>query len=142
MDTRTLYSLRYVQDQSEGSKERERHYEIFPEREAYVEQPRDALPAEARRRPAAEIECVRRPGARAFRLRKAQGELAPHAVDVIVEGHDPPDRDAEVAVRAPARAERDVNVDVTGLHAWNLAARGRLTVARGTAGRRAAGRRR
>lgn len=41
MDTRTLFSLRYVQDQSEGSKDRERHYEIFPEREAYVEQPRD-----------------------------------------------------------------------------------------------------
>ena len=41
MDTRTLASLRYVQDQQEGSKDRERHYEIFPEREAFVEQPRD-----------------------------------------------------------------------------------------------------
>ena len=40
-DQRTLYSLRYIQDQQEGQKDRERHYEIFPEREAYVEQPRD-----------------------------------------------------------------------------------------------------
>lgn len=37
MDTRSLASLRHVQDQQEGSKDRERHYEIFPERETYVE---------------------------------------------------------------------------------------------------------
>ena len=37
IDTRSLASLRHVQDQQEGSKDRERHYEIFPERESYVE---------------------------------------------------------------------------------------------------------
>lgn len=35
-DTRTLASLRFVQDQQEGRKERERRYEIFPERSAYL----------------------------------------------------------------------------------------------------------
>ena len=37
IDMETLASLRYVQDQQEGSKDRERHYEIFPEREAFTE---------------------------------------------------------------------------------------------------------
>ncbi|MFL5575248.1 MAG: DUF3108 domain-containing protein [Gemmatimonadaceae bacterium] len=37
MDTRSLASLRFHQDQNEGTKERERKYEIFPEREAYSE---------------------------------------------------------------------------------------------------------
>ncbi len=38
MDVRTLNSLRFVQDQSEGRKEREKRYEIYPERAAYVEE--------------------------------------------------------------------------------------------------------
>lgn len=37
MDTRTLASLRFVQDQDEGPKERERRYEIFPETQQYRE---------------------------------------------------------------------------------------------------------
>lgn len=36
-DTRTLSSLRFVQDQDEGPKERERHYEIFPDLAQYRE---------------------------------------------------------------------------------------------------------
>jgi hypothetical protein len=36
-DTRALASLRFVQDQQEGRKERERRYEIFPERAVYRE---------------------------------------------------------------------------------------------------------
>lgn len=37
MDTATLSSLRFVQDQDEGPKERERHYEIFPDQRQYRE---------------------------------------------------------------------------------------------------------
>jgi Protein of unknown function (DUF3108). len=34
-DTQTLSSLRFVQQHEEGSKDRERHYEIYPERAVY-----------------------------------------------------------------------------------------------------------
>lgn len=37
MDVRTLNSLRFVQDTDQGSRERERRYEIFPERAVYNE---------------------------------------------------------------------------------------------------------
>ncbi|HEY0969946.1 MAG TPA: DUF3108 domain-containing protein [Gemmatimonadales bacterium] len=37
VDTATLSSLRFVQDQDEGPKERERRYEIYPERQLYRE---------------------------------------------------------------------------------------------------------
>lgn len=37
MDIRTLNSLRYIQDTDQGSRERERKYEIFPERAIYNE---------------------------------------------------------------------------------------------------------
>jgi hypothetical protein len=37
IDTRTLASLRYEQDFEEGGRTRERRYEIFPERQVYVE---------------------------------------------------------------------------------------------------------
>ena len=37
VDTATLSSLRFIQDQDEGPKERQRRYEIFPEREVYKE---------------------------------------------------------------------------------------------------------
>ncbi|MDH5235200.1 MAG: DUF3108 domain-containing protein [Gemmatimonadota bacterium] len=37
MDVRTLNSLRYIQDTDQGSRERERRYEIFPERSNYNE---------------------------------------------------------------------------------------------------------
>lgn len=37
MDLRTLNSLRYVQDTDQGSRERQRRYEIFPERAIYNE---------------------------------------------------------------------------------------------------------
>lgn len=36
-DTSTLSSLKFVQDQDEGPKERERHYEIFPEQATFRE---------------------------------------------------------------------------------------------------------
>jgi len=41
IDVETLSSLRYVQDQQEGGRERERRYEIYPERGVYVEQERN-----------------------------------------------------------------------------------------------------
>ena len=37
MDVQTLNSLRYIQDTDQGSRERERRYEIFPERAVYNE---------------------------------------------------------------------------------------------------------
>ena len=37
IDTLTLSSLRHVQDINEGSRDRERHFEIFPERQTYLE---------------------------------------------------------------------------------------------------------
>ncbi len=37
IDTETLSSLRFVQKLDEGSREREKHYEIYPERSVYVE---------------------------------------------------------------------------------------------------------
>jgi hypothetical protein len=40
IDTTTLSSLRFIQDQDEGPKERERRYEIFPDRQVYSEQVR------------------------------------------------------------------------------------------------------
>lgn len=36
-DTRTLHSLRFTQDLQEGRRDRERHFEIFPERQVYQE---------------------------------------------------------------------------------------------------------
>lgn len=38
IDAESLSSLRFKQDQREGSRERERHYEIFPSRAVYVEE--------------------------------------------------------------------------------------------------------
>jgi len=38
IDTRTFESLRFVQDLEEGSRDRERYYEIYPERATYSEQ--------------------------------------------------------------------------------------------------------
>ena len=40
IDTTTLSSLRFVQDQDEGPKERQRRYEIYPDRRVYTEQVR------------------------------------------------------------------------------------------------------
>lgn len=37
MDTTSLASLRYVSDQDEGPRERQRHYEIYPDRQVYTE---------------------------------------------------------------------------------------------------------
>ena len=37
MDTTSLSSLRFVQDQDEGPRERERRYEIYPDRQIYKE---------------------------------------------------------------------------------------------------------
>lgn len=37
MDTTSLSSLRFIQDQDEGPRERERRYEIFPDRQVYQE---------------------------------------------------------------------------------------------------------
>jgi hypothetical protein len=44
MDTRTLASLRHRQELSEGSKERERQFEIFPDRGVYIEDAKDPVP--------------------------------------------------------------------------------------------------
>ena len=44
MDTRTLASLRHRQELSEGSKERERQFEIFPDRGVYIEDSKDPAP--------------------------------------------------------------------------------------------------
>jgi len=43
LDTHTLASLRYVQDINEGSYDRERHFEIYPERRQFVQ---DSQPPE------------------------------------------------------------------------------------------------
>jgi hypothetical protein len=37
MDVETLDSLRFISEQKEGGREREKHYEIFPERAVYLE---------------------------------------------------------------------------------------------------------
>ena len=42
IDTESLASLRFIQDLDEGPKERERRYEIYPERRVYVDQLRAA----------------------------------------------------------------------------------------------------
>lgn len=39
IDTQELHSLRFIQDLEEGRRDRERHYEIYPERRVYVERP-------------------------------------------------------------------------------------------------------
>jgi uncharacterized protein DUF3108 len=44
MDTRSMASLRHRQELSEGSKERERQFEIYPDRGVYVEDARDPVP--------------------------------------------------------------------------------------------------
>lgn len=45
MDTQTLASLRHRQELQEGSRERERQFEIYPERQIYVENDRAPLPS-------------------------------------------------------------------------------------------------
>jgi hypothetical protein len=42
MDAQTLASLRFTQDLEQGSRERERRYEIYPERRVYVETSSDS----------------------------------------------------------------------------------------------------
>lgn len=39
IDTQELHSLRFIQDLEEGRRDRERHYEIYPDRSVYVERP-------------------------------------------------------------------------------------------------------
>jgi hypothetical protein len=43
IDTETLSSLRYVQRLQEGSRDRERHFEIYPDRSVYVEVTKNAV---------------------------------------------------------------------------------------------------
>jgi hypothetical protein len=45
MDTHTLSSLRFVQDQEEGGRDREKRFEIYPERSAYIEQGKAEKPS-------------------------------------------------------------------------------------------------
>jgi len=45
VDTATFRSLRYVQDQEEGGKKRERHFEIYPERAQFTENDKPAQPS-------------------------------------------------------------------------------------------------
>ena len=47
IDTRTMSSLRYTQDIDEATYERERHYEIYPERKTYHERGKKELPSVA-----------------------------------------------------------------------------------------------
>lgn len=46
MDVQTLNSLRHVQDYEQGGRERQRHWEIFPERATYIQQSENGEPAE------------------------------------------------------------------------------------------------
>src|SRR5688572_3854200 len=87
---------------------------VASELDALVEQAdesRDAISAEVGWRPAAEVERFHWPRAAA---RKAHRQLALHAREKLVHRHDLPDRDRKVAVAAPSRAERDVEVDMGG----------------------------
>ena len=47
VDTATFASLRHVQDLNEGSRDRERHFEIFPERQTYIEDQKPEQPSVA-----------------------------------------------------------------------------------------------
>lgn len=47
IDVRTLSSLRSLQDLNEGSRDRERHFEIYPERGVYVEDQKPEQPTVA-----------------------------------------------------------------------------------------------
>jgi hypothetical protein len=47
IDTRTMSSLRYTQDIDEATYERERHYEIYPDRKTYHETGKKELPSVA-----------------------------------------------------------------------------------------------
>ena len=44
LDVRTLSSLRHTQDLNEGSRDRERHFEIYPERGVYAEEGKEEQP--------------------------------------------------------------------------------------------------
>ena len=44
LDVRSLSSLRHTQDLNEGSRDRERHFEIYPERGVYVEEGKEEQP--------------------------------------------------------------------------------------------------
>jgi hypothetical protein len=47
IDTRSLASLRFVQDFEEGGRDREKRYDIFPERSAYIEAGKPEKPSVA-----------------------------------------------------------------------------------------------
>jgi hypothetical protein len=47
VDTARFQSLRYVQDQEEGGRQRERHYEIYPERAVFQERGKAEAPSVA-----------------------------------------------------------------------------------------------
>jgi len=47
IDTRTFHSLRFVQDLEEGGRERQRHFEIFPERGSWIEKGKESQPGVA-----------------------------------------------------------------------------------------------
>ncbi len=47
IDTRTFSSLRFRQDLDQGGKDRERHFEIFPDKRTYVENGKDEAPSVA-----------------------------------------------------------------------------------------------
>jgi hypothetical protein len=44
IDTTTFASLRFVQNQEEGGREREKHFERFPDRAVYIEQRKGEKP--------------------------------------------------------------------------------------------------
>src|SRR5689334_4748596 len=78
-----------------------------------VQQSAHSVAAETGRSSSAEIQCVDRPIAG---VTKAQLELASEPQRVFVRWDDAAYRDRKIAVRAPAGAERDVNVDVSRKH--------------------------
>ena len=45
IDTATFNSLRFITDQEEGGRDRERHYEIYPDRQTYTENGKPEVPS-------------------------------------------------------------------------------------------------
>jgi len=54
---------------------------------------------------------------RLARLTYANSHLAIERVEIFVDWHDAPHRDGEIAIRTAPRTERDVYVDMLGVHA-------------------------
>jgi hypothetical protein len=73
----------------------------------------NSIASEARRRSAAEVERVDGPG---LAIGESKIQLSGKTRDVFVDRNHAPNRDGEIAIGAAARAERDVDVDVSRKH--------------------------